>query len=541
MICVNLRFTAGRFHATPWGYHVNEGSVEWPPSQWRFLRALISVWHLKCHESVGREQLRRIVHALSCPPELSLPPASSAGTRHYMPGNRHMEGVKRDMSLVLDTSVTVSPKDELLWFWPDVTLSEEDTESLEILLKSLSYFGRSESWVKAELTDPTGKTANSIPLSGNEPQGDNELVEVACTLPAGEYSSWRKGYIAEAAESAILIKQQKLYLKGKETEGITLTNKELAKLEKSLPLDILEALEVSTSDLRNEGWSIPPGMRFIRYTRPGSSFSINPVSPPAEAMRVKAVRYALSSRVLPSITDALSIGERARQYLMGMAGRRNEGRVPEVFSGKTAGGIPLNKNHAHAYYLSESNDSASSISHLSVYSRKGFSPEEIDVLLSLRGIWGRDGYDIKLIPLDAGEPEAFGGAIDRPGESPIFACSTVWESLTPFYPTRHMKNRKNADSNLVNHYQDEVRKHLTYSGHPAPMKITVLSDRGILLHGHLVPFNKFNTRRKGTEQRRVRMPAVAVRIEFEKPVRGPIALGYGCHFGLGEFIPVNTV
>ncbi len=541
MICVSLRFSAGRFHATPWGHHVNEGSVEWPPSQWRFLRALISVWHLKCHESVGREQLRRIVHALSNLPELSLPPASSAGTRHYMPGNSHKEGVKRDMYLVLDTSVTVSPGDELLWLWRDASLSEEDTEALGTLLKSLSYFGRSESWVKASLTDYNGKRTNSIPLSGNEPESGTELVEVACTLSAGEYSAWREGYMAEAAEAATHAKQQKLYQKGKPTEGASLTKKELAKLEKSLPADLLEALEVSTADLRREGWSIPPGMRFIRYTRPGSSFSISPVNPPAETRRAKAVRYALSSRVLPSITDALSVGERARQYLMGMAGRRNEGRVPEVFSGKTAEGNPLKKNHAHAYYLSESNDSASEISHLSIYSRKGFSAEEIDVLLSLRGIWGRDGYDIKLIPLDAGDPEAFGGGMDKPGESPIFACSAVWESLTPFYPTRHMKNSKNTVSSLVNHYQDEVRKHLAYSGHPAPLKITVLSDRGIRLHGHLVPFNKFNTRRKVAGQRRVRMPAAAVRIEFEKPVRGPIALGYGCHFGLGAFIPVSTV
>ncbi|MHB8391934.1 MAG: type I-G CRISPR-associated protein Csb2, partial [Acidobacteriaceae bacterium] len=29
------------------------------------------------------------------------------------------------------------------------------------------------------------------------------------------------------------------------------------------------------------------------------------------------------------------------------------------------------------------------------------------------------------------------------------------------------------------------------------------------------------------------------RIEFAKPVRGPLALGFGCHFGLGLFVPVH--
>jgi len=42
MPLIELRFPAGRYHATPWGSHVNEGAVEWPPSPWRLLRALIA-------------------------------------------------------------------------------------------------------------------------------------------------------------------------------------------------------------------------------------------------------------------------------------------------------------------------------------------------------------------------------------------------------------------------------------------------------------------------------------------------------------------
>ena len=42
MITLAFRFFGGRYHATPWGHHVNEGLVEWPPSPWRLLRALLS-------------------------------------------------------------------------------------------------------------------------------------------------------------------------------------------------------------------------------------------------------------------------------------------------------------------------------------------------------------------------------------------------------------------------------------------------------------------------------------------------------------------
>ena len=37
MPTLRVRFPAGRYHATPWGNHVNEGQIEWPPSPWRVL------------------------------------------------------------------------------------------------------------------------------------------------------------------------------------------------------------------------------------------------------------------------------------------------------------------------------------------------------------------------------------------------------------------------------------------------------------------------------------------------------------------------
>jgi CRISPR-associated protein Csb2 len=33
-------------------------------------------------------------------------------------------------------------------------------------------------------------------------------------------------------------------------------------------------------------------------------------------------------------------------------------------------------------------------------------------------------------------------------------------------------------------------------------------------------------------------PPTGFRIKFKDPVKGPIALGYGSHFGLGLFLPV---
>src|SRR5580704_686109 len=84
MTVLELKFLAGRYHATPWGRHVNEGVVEWPPSPWRLLRALVAVWRRTCPE-VPEPQVKRILAALAQPPRFSLPPNTVAHTRHYMP------------------------------------------------------------------------------------------------------------------------------------------------------------------------------------------------------------------------------------------------------------------------------------------------------------------------------------------------------------------------------------------------------------------------------------------------------------------------
>jgi len=83
MIGIRLHFLAGRFHSTPWGSHVNEGAVEWPPSPWRLLRALVAVFKRARPVGVGEDQVQRIVGALSATPSFYLPPAATGHTRHY--------------------------------------------------------------------------------------------------------------------------------------------------------------------------------------------------------------------------------------------------------------------------------------------------------------------------------------------------------------------------------------------------------------------------------------------------------------------------
>ncbi len=42
-LSISVRFLTGRAHLHPWQTHHSEGRVEWPPSPWRLLRALLAV------------------------------------------------------------------------------------------------------------------------------------------------------------------------------------------------------------------------------------------------------------------------------------------------------------------------------------------------------------------------------------------------------------------------------------------------------------------------------------------------------------------
>src|SRR6266508_6988675 len=46
-VVLAVRFPLGRYHATAWDRSVNEGAVEWPPSPWRLLRALVATWYTR--------------------------------------------------------------------------------------------------------------------------------------------------------------------------------------------------------------------------------------------------------------------------------------------------------------------------------------------------------------------------------------------------------------------------------------------------------------------------------------------------------------
>ena len=533
MVAIELRFLSGRFHATPWGRHVNEGAAEWPPSPWRLLRALLAVWHRKCTD-IPEKTVRSLVARLTALPEYHLPPACLGHTRHCMP--RFREGAS---DLVFDTFVSLSPHTPVVILWRDVVLPPAEAAALRRLVIGLSYFGRAESWVEARCLDAWDGATNCGPDSAAVEQARTERVPVLSVIPPEHYAPWRDEQRAALLKARLADRRAKAAAKGRDVEKVKTTTADKRTVEASVPEDLFAALHAETTDLRKQGWSLPPGARTVHYLRSADALSARPPRSRALSPRRPTVaRYALASTVLPPLTDALWIGERLRRALMSWSD------ASPVFAGKDAEGLPL-EGHRHAFLLPADDDDDGRIDHIVVCCREGFGPRERHALAAVRTLWQSGGRpDLRLVLTGMGEPHELGGLDRSRDEAPVLAEASAWTSRTPFVLVRHPKRHRDGrpklrpDGTWVDGPEDQLQRELARRGLPQPLTLEPLPATRV--RGRDLRWLHFRRERQSGGGRRGTPGAFGFRIAFAEPVRGPLALGYGSHFGLGQFVPAGS-
>jgi CRISPR-associated protein Csb2 len=490
MIAISLRFLTGRFHATPWGHHVNEGVVEWPPSSWRLLRALIATFHRARPSSVTEEQLTRIVNALSVPPSFRLPPAATAHTRHYDFANGSVK--------FFDTFVVVDPSDEITCVWPEAELDNADRTALAVLLSSLGTFGRAESWCEAKLTEEAdGRELNSYPLQDGQS------------------------------------------LRGLETVRLLMPDSD--------GTDLIDVLLIETSAMRKKKQLDPPGTRWVTYIRDSKALTVGRAAPTrrsAPKAPTKVARYALDSTVLPLAQDALPFAEQVRRALIR---NRIDTSHSEAITGKHADATPLD-GHEHAHYFATDEDHDGRIDHITIYASRGFDDADLEALGSLRTIF-RSGNrpEVKMVLTGLGGQELL-------SEVSIFAEARRWRSVTPFSMPRFPNRGGGKPPRPRDLPEGQLVRELKNRGLPEPVSIKRIegyqgggippeggttkrnTESGSTGGRPLVRWLEFHTTRyNGTKGNGL----AGFEIEFAEPVRGPIALGFACHFGLGLFLPCS--
>lgn len=540
-VTVKLTFPAGRYHATPWGRHVNEGVVEWPPSPWRILRAFIAVWRRTCPE-LTTEQVEPVLRQLLEPPQFFMPRHTVAHTRHYVPLDRKSP---RELSgggttLVFDTFVAVGRKDPLFVHWPDAHLAPEEEPILRRLVGNLTSLGRAEGWVQAELTDdaPTGTlwTATSEPV-GDEPPSSHDAIPVLCADPASAFGS---EFYPPAPDAKKLRK------------GLKPSERLFDCPRWHLCLD--------TETIHAEKWPRVPGSRWVSYVRASA-----PQTQPAAAHRRSStthtvVRFLLDGPVLPLVTDTIRVAELFRRAAMAQLDRwcrkqddpqrvepfRRTDR-PDLFSspllsGRDASG-PMVPSHAHASYLPTCEDEDGRwLTHVTVcvpddlersLPAVRFRPAEVSALSAIRKLTLRDG-DKELVV----RCQLVG--LGRPGDftADLFRRSSEWVSRTPFVGPDHI-GRKGRDRYLLKAVRREAKRWAETRGLPSPL-VERLDDRSAesvaLPRAHA--FRRSRDKDGGEGYQR---PCGLFRLRFASAVAGPICLGYASHFGLGLFRPAGDV
>lgn len=561
MFALVFRFPAGRYHATPWGRHVNEADVAWPPEPWRLLRALIAAWWRKGDRTRwSDDDLARLIETLADhPPAYALPDSVvHSHTRHYMPAP-----VKT--TLIFDAFVRLPENGEIAAVWRDVTLEAGLFALAGDLANAIGYLGRAESWTECRAVQDWSGKENCWPADRAPADTAGEPVRVIGPLPAAAYAAERRRLLAQLEEKA---ERQAVKSPGKPPTArkrATEVAKNVAKtVGPTLPERLVDALILDTADYQKFGWSRPPASQDIVYLR--QPLSPTPRNGPAAGRRQMDIdmlptvaRFVLAGRPRPSLRDAVRVGEVMRQATLAQfgwevdpeTGRRRPKAPPEI-SGRDARNGPRREDpaHDHAFWLSEDADGDGQIDHLVVYLRVGMSRDVRQALDRVTHLWidkdrtdaplGGDDEEGGLEEHNTGRKEwrlaleGFGQPEEFASSCPLLGRSRTWRSVTPFLAAGHLKGGG---------YPAEVRRLLVRRNIITPEEAaeTRIEPRdAIAMHGRAWRAAHFHRFRSRGREAQPDQAGTFLDLTFPHPISGPLALGYGSHFGLGIFSRSNS-
>jgi CRISPR-associated protein Csb2 len=510
-LIIQQSFPLGRFHATPWRVNpFDDPFGEWPPSPWRFVRAVVARWYQWSRES--REipdltQLDELVHAL-CDSSYSfhLPVQALRGTpiRQYHPvefrweppGKTKGKGPNKKpisqlrmygTSLVQDNYWCV-PCDEsgtIWWFVEGSRWTVQLLEALDHCLERLIYFGRAETFTS--------------------------IRRVSGPAPAPNCGSHERPRSANSVR--VLVPER---------------DASRADVERVTDDPLLAA-------------NIPPGARTLYADVPLNPTRHDAPVPFPERSDCRLMQVAIGWNVPPEPRSAARLTGRYRSaVLRELILIKTQGRhgtwtaapepvklaVMDMF-GKDAQGNPL-KDHSHAEFFAWWQDRLPT--RLIVWrGARPFDPDEQAAILKAASrelSWAAAGPDadawkIRLIPLDAAVPPPSG--FDQ-------TYATIWESMTPYVPPRHrLRGGKPRPSESL---EIQIRRELTLRG-VAFGDLVEVEEIGTAIWVAVHVPRRDMLRRDSLGDRL----GHRLRLKFREPIAGPLRLGHSSSFGVGLFSP----
>jgi CRISPR-associated protein Csb2 len=282
----------------------------------------------------------------------------------------------------------------------------------------------------------------------------------------------------------------------------------------------MQELAYSTAKMFKEKRSSPPALRRVSYVQSRDAV-VNwvPALAKKKPQEIRAFELSLSSPVLPLATETVRFAEKIRNAWLSCC--KTIGGASRWVAGKDESGEPLRGAHEHVFLLPQP-DSLGRIRKVLVFAKQ-LEQRDVDGLLSLREVRQFEERPIRVAVTWMGEAE----------KAPFFREVDEVISLTPYAPVRHWRKGRGEAQDFAR--IDAVQECIRHGLITPDLASAVQVEKVERMEG---PFHQalYRMSRKREEPRRL---GVALRIKFPKKVRTPFSLGYGCHFGLGQFRPVS--
>ena len=510
-IVLSFSFEHGRFHGTTWRANpFDDPEGEWPPSPWRIVRALIARAHQWARESGETVDVAGLARAL-CSSEWSYTTPLGVGRGptlkqyHQVVWGWNPPGAKDDRrygpktSLVPDSS-WLTADEPTRWVLDGGVWTDAVRELLARTVERLTYLGRAESVCRVALEREAPEMRGQLKTRRQEVErnGQGTVVRVLVPEPDASY----------------------------------------------------DELCVTTDHLEGGADTPPPGARWMYTWRPaGGRSKPKPNTPKAvEHTPVSLIQFALGFHVPPRMYAWTRLTHQFRCVAIKALERLLKARnVPEAeieaqcnrLAGKDADGHPL-RGHKHAHWMlfsAESDPRTAVPARLVVWREEPFGSDEVQAILdAAKGelFWGpnekKSPWGARAIPLDR----------EVPSPKRFDSMSCVWESATPWVPAR-CGVRSNGKLREGLAPDEQLAAELKSRG-LGDAQIEWLDDGEVNFLAVRVPKSKRAPKSKDDSERattptRGGHRGFRLRLTFDHPVSGPIALGHSSHFGLGWFTP----
>lgn len=583
-VVVAARFPFGRYAATPWFRSRREhvGNVEWPPSPWRIVRALLCTAHRLGGEHV-HDALSLIGRLATVEPRYQLPPAAEVVYAQWMPQLEFDDHpLARDRSENGHTLLDLDPEAELAIWWPDVTLDEEERDLLAMLLEATPFLGQSVSVCELTLRDVWPERSNqmgiAVPRSAEaeaaEVDGERSVVRllvpeesvtqeqlqvstadgVVKAMPAPPGSRWveyvrvlprRPRPRAREPLVAAVVHRLEGALRPP-VSGPTHPEAgrpgprgsvELEKLVSSATRFSVTSEQLALADDDRDGRA---ERLVIRFARPEPTSRLRRLLAPPNRLTGPAIDCVLRLESVEwSAQDTGLVTEQQPAELEQLLVFRLESERPplladaivvcEAFRRRLLGvaGRRLGADAIPAKLSGKLPTGAAARDdhrHVHVLAASG-DGRLIDRLAAFcpAGLTDNEVSLVRSVTL----PALLGAAIRlEPADDARFSQrARRFRSHTPFLPVRHPKRR---GGELRDTPAEQVATELRRRDLPEPVSVTPIDG----------PWSSFRTLRRAKQGAFPHLGAHGFELEFAEPVAGPIALGRNSHFGMGLFLPI---